>query len=1358
MKKIHWLLFFLCISLSGKLVAQSYYFRHLGIADGLSQVNISAIYQDEYGAVWLGTFEGLNRFNGRSMSVFRPSQGDEGLTNNEINGLCGNGKGTMFIHSGVDLVKLDLKTEKFTCIQKGGIGGMCFADGRLWAGYRSGISVYSEDSAKLQPFASFPAVTDSDIRDILVDKDTVWAVTYKRLWAIPRRHPEKIKAVLSDLYQGQCLLKDSKNNIWVGTWNGVYRLDAARRISHITAETFHNGLSDNQVRCMLQDDFGRIWFGTFRGLNYYNLQTGQWGHYTRSGSSSNTLSHSSVISLYKDVSGNIWVGTYYGGANVFSQDDSEAHFYEAEPSVPGNLSFPIVGRLAEDGKGNIWICTEGGGLNCLDVHTGTFSVYRHKNGDSQTPDSDHFKSIYYRKENNTIYAGTHLGGLFILNLSTGKGHVVRAHSGMPDALPHDVINNIQPYEGGLAIFTQRGPAYFDTERETFRPLVANKELRKKLDLEYYYESFFIDSRQRVWASVAVGGLVCIDLKKETFKYYKNDSKNLHSIGKFKIVDMFETPDGKVFFATTGSGLFWYREESDDFECYNVANGSLPSDYCYYMCNAPGGHRIYVLHAKGVSAFNLQTGKTEETVHPFNQTYSQASSLYRSRNGVIYVGGTNGLASFREQTDYHQKSAQWLKFDRLFVLNKEIVPGGKDGILKAILECTPKVSLSHSQNNLSVEFATFHYGTNQNLMFEYRLDGYDKMWTTTSQTVLTYTSLPPGDYTLRVRPWGGSKDSEIQLQISISSPFYATVWAYLLYFACFVALLSWYIRFKLRQDRLKSSLVYERKEKDRIEELNKLKLRFFTNISHEFRTPLTLILGQLEALLNESRQTPALYNRVVRIFRNAWLMRNLVSQLLDFRKQEQGFLKLRVEEQDLVAFARNVFICFREYAQRKGIGYHFQVSSADRHLKVWFDPVQLQKVIFNLLSNAFKYTPEHGSITLSIYRKADQVCLAVSDTGKGISDEEIYKIFNRFYQAENSVGVGTGIGLALVKGIVDLHHGKIDVESKEGEGSKFIVTLLLGNRHFTDDEIVTSENSDSSVVLDLPPAEMVEGIGDELSVQTSLPETSANSEGAFAVPSADSAKPVILLVDDNKEMLDLLKPVFQDWYQVYVANDGLEAWEMVQQMHPDLVLSDVMMPRMSGKDLCKKIKNSIELSHVSVVLLTAQTTDDNVVEGLLFGADDYVTKPFNTKVLLARCNAIVRNKHRLLSQYIAMSDKSSKTVAPETVLDGEDKELLERCKEVIREKLSDEDLDVTMLADALRVGRNKLYRTLKKGTGLTPGEFILKLKLEEAVRILKTTDVSIKELSVMCGFSSPRYFSRVFKSVLGVVPQEFRKKV
>ena len=412
----------------------------------------------------------------------------------------------------------------------------------------------------------------------------------------------------------------------------------------------------------------------------------------------------------------------------------------------------------------------------------------------------------------------------------------------------------------------------------------------------------------------------------------------------------------------------------------------------------------------------------------------------------------------------------------------------------------------------------------------------------------------------------------------------------------------------------------------------------------------------------------------------------------------------------------------------------------------------------MLSNAFKYTPEHGSITLSIYRKADQVCLAVSDTGKGISDEEIYKIFNRFYQAENSVGVGTGIGLALVKGIVDLHHGKIDVESKEGEGSKFIVTLLLGNRHFTDDEIATSENSDSSVVLDLPPAEMVEGIGDELSVQTSLPETSANSEGAFAVPSADSAKPVILLVDDNKEMLDLLKPVFQDWYQVYVANDGLEAWEMVQQMHPDLVLSDVMMPRMSGKDLCKKIKNSIELSHVSVVLLTAQTTDDNVVEGLLFGADDYVTKPFNTKVLLARCNAIVRNKHRLLSQYIAMSDKSSKTVASETVLDGEDKELLERCKEVIREKLSDEDLDVTMLADALRVGRNKLYRTLKKGTGLTPGEFILKLKLEEAVRILKTTDVSIKELSVMCGFSSPRYFSRVFKSVLGVVPQEFRKKV
>ena len=650
-----------------------------------------------------------------------------------------------------------------------------------------------------------------------------------------------------------------------------------------------------------------------------------------------------------------------------------------------------------------------------------------------------------------------------------------------------------------------------------------------------------------------------------------------------------------------------------------------------------------------------------------------------------------------------------------------------------------------RNNITVEFASFNYNNDRNRLFEYRLEGFDKAWTQTTGTTITYTNLPPGEYILRARPLAGKEnlDEEVHLNIHVSAPFYATVWAYFFYLLCLLGVMIAFIRFKTRQAALKSSLEFERKEKERIEELNQVKLRFFTNISHEFRTPLTLILGQIEVLMQMDLGT-TIYNRILRIYKNAWHMRNLISELLDFRKQEQGYLKLKVEEQNLVTFTRQIYMCFYEYAQKKEITYRF--DNVEETISVWFDSKQLQKVIFNLLSNAFKYTPNKGSIRVEVRMLASQAIVSVCDTGVGIPEEHISKIFERFYQTDNSSSftLGTGIGLALAKGIMNMHHGKIDVESTVGKGTKFTLSLPLGNRHFSDEEMATVESRESVIISEAVPMLPFEQIMDVEEEKTKVQENIKEED-----------KPIILLVDDNEELLSMLEDLFLPTYKVYIAHDGREGLEMARQIQPDLIISDVMMPEMSGKELCYKIKTNVELSHISVVLLTAQTSVEYVVEGLMFGADDYVTKPFNVKVLIARCNNLIKNKKRLIAHY------AGKTITESPVTEAineRDKELLAKCVNIIKENFENPAFDVTALASELCVGRSKLYMQFKQMTGLTPNEFILKIKLDEAMSLLKNhPELNISEISIRLGFSSPRYFSKSFKAFFGVAPQTVRSR-
>lgn len=1326
--------------------AKNHYFKHLGVSDGLSQVCIFSIYQDELGAVWLGTSEGLNRYNGKDVKIFRPSQGNEGLTNNEINKLCGDRKGRVYIRSGNDLIKLELYKERFTCLRQNDVRDLFCEGDTLWVSCKSGIYYYTAENSDLTFVTKLQEGVGSGGM-IYVDNDFIWVAT-NHVVAISRKNPDQQKILASLNGGGQCISGDSAGNIWVGTWKGLYRISSNREVTHYTNSSSKDELSDNQIRCVLEDDFKCIWVGTFRGLDCYDPVTDKWSHYTRYGDSPNTLSHHSVLSLHKDMQGNIWVGTYYGGVNVFNPSKTSNHFYYAEPLQEDCLSFPVVGKMTEDDRGNLWICTEGGGLNCYNTDTGFFTRYRHREGDATSVGSNNLKSIFYRKENGRLYVGAHLGGLFVLDIKSNKGRTFHHIAGDSTSLPHEIVNDIQEYKDGLALLTQGGPVFMDPVTEKFSALSNDANVRKLVNKKYAFETFLIDSQERMWLASASGGVVCVDLPSSKITEYAMDINNPSTIGRFKVVHIFEDSKGSIYFCTIGSGIFEYQEKERSFKSYSTSNQCLPSDYCYYICESVEDNHLFILHGKGLSIFNREKGGVENTYHLFNQTYSQGSALYLDKNGTLFISGTNGLALFPRQSLYALPSKNLLNFDKLFIFNEEICPNDKSGILTDILAKTSDIYLNYKQNNITVEFASFNYNNDRNRLFEYRLEGFDKVWTQTSGTTITYTNLPPGDYTLRARPLAGkeSPNEEVALNMHISAPFYATLWAYLFYFLCLLGLMIAFVRFKTRQATLKSSLEYERKEKERIEELNQTKLRFFTNISHEFRTPLTLILGQIEVLMQMDLST-TIYNRILRVYKNAWHMRELISELLDFRKQEQGYLKLKVEEQNLVAFTRQIYMCFYEYAQKKGITYRF--DNVEETISVWFDSKQLQKVIFNLLSNAFKYTTNKGSITVEVRKIGSQAVISVCDTGIGIPTEHISKIFERFYQTDNSSSsftLGTGIGLALAKGIMNMHHGKIEVESTVGKGTKFTLFLPLGNRHFSDEEMAATEGRELVInpeVVPMLPFGQIEEVEEK-------DEKTIMQEGV-----QEEDKPIILLVDDNKELLSMLEDLFLPMYKVYIAHNGRQGLEMAQQIQPDLIISDVMMPEMSGKELCYKIKTNVELSHISVVLLTAQTSVEYVVEGLMFGADDYVTKPFNVKVLVARCNNLIKNKKRLIAHY------AGKTIMESPVTEAineKDKELLARCVSIIKENFENPAFDVTTLASELCMGRSKLYMQFKQMTGLTPNEFILKVKLDEAMSLLNNhPELNISEISIRLGFSSPRYFSKSFKAFFGVAPQAVRTK-
>ena len=1331
MKKLLLLLCFVFIH----QVVYPVYFKHLGMSDGLSQVSVMSIYQDCLGRMWFGTREGVSIYDGERMRVYKgwenldPESSINVLLGHECDHLTGNRQGDIFFRTCDSLVRYDIREEKFCVVGGCKAKTVTSVDGDIWTGYDDMVCRYDEKGDSLQLYAK---TNTPGISSLLISGKKIWIGTYEGLYVV--EEDKKVRCLIEgpEFYR---LFESSTGEIWAGCrTGGLYRITQDERItwySESNSAPFH--IKNSQIRSFAEDRFGNIWFGTFMGLHKYNPYTDQFTVYQQD-HLPGSLSHSSVFSVYIDAQETIWVGTYYGGVNYFNAEREIFAHYTDNPLRKECLNYSFVGNLAEDKEGNIWICTEGGGLNFMDRKTRTFKYFTagHRNSVLQ----NNLKCIAYDGKRNRLYIGTHHGGLTRYDIKTGIFHNYLNDYREGDIKPDGIIFHTMIHNDKLYVSAMNGTFVMDLDTDRFQWICRNAQ------------SFTIDREENLWILIGTSLYKMELAHPDNQKHYALPRYGI----QFEPKRIMTTRAGDIYFVVLGGGLYRYDKQTDSFIHYSQESGHLLSNYCYNVAET-NSEELLVTSDKGVTFLNPFSGNTRFATLGANlpiTSIADGCGILVCRNNELFVGGNDGLTSFyREDLDKKEKNYS-LYFSELYIHNKRIYPGAvSGGILEEAFPFSKSIRLNYKQNNLIINFATTNYiDIQKNNEYQYRLVGFDDDWVSTSSSSIYYTNLDPGKYTLLVREKNLSRHlmnhREISLDIQIAQPWYKTGWAWTLYVLTAFTITYLTVRILNARRKLTLSLEKEREEKERNEELNQAKLRFFTNISHEFRTPLTLIISQIDMLFQSSSLPPTLYNRIIKISKNANRMRNMISELLEFRKLEQNYVSLHVCEQNLIPFLKDIYLSYCELAAQQSITFDFH--HAEENLLLWFDSNQLQKVFYNLLSNAFKYTKPGGTVELHVSSDENEVHIKVIDTGIGLSADDVSHIFDRFYQAENGKQVaganpGTGLGLALSKSIVLLHHGDIVVQSQVGYGTIFTVTLLKGKGHF--------ENDKNAILLESPDEPMIKG--------GSLPNSVSSEEyeemdKAFPGLKAGSYK--VLIVEDNEELLQILNTLFAPFYQVILARNGEEGLQKAKEENPDLVVSDVMMPLMSGMEMCMKIKNNIELCHIPVVLLTALDSIEYNIEGFQQGADDYISKPFHAKVLLMRCNNLIRNRLLLKSRLTKQVDFDVQLLATTSL----DQQLLNRIAEIVDLRMGEPDFDVNALARELNMGRSSFFIKVKNLTGMTPSEFIQNRRINRAATLLQERpDLLVNEISDRLGFASTIYFSRCFKAKFGVSPAQFRKK-
>ena len=1341
MKPKFFLLFFSLITFFYSR-SQNIKFTHYNDNNGLSHNSVRHIVQDKKGFLWLGTFSGLNRFDGYQFKNYMSySPGTNKLYNDDITAL-----------------ELDEESNN------------------LWIGTRKGLTLFKLDTQVFTTFFSKKddpnSLPEEEIRSVYVDKfKRVWVGTKNKglyMFFLKENRFEKIPIRGFDYVKE--IFEDKKGNIWIGSYEkgsvAKITLDSKGAIVRINDYTLFvpNSTAKNPyVNFIYEDAKSDIFVGTRQGLYKLDKKNDRFVNLYIENKEIRGSLGPYFLSVARAPDGKYWVGTL-GGLLVCKQlediQKGDYKWYYSVLSEDTSIVDNLVSALYFDASGVLWIGTEDG-LDKYDPYENQFTLNKDISryignqaprirGFAKTYDekvivatshnglfisnANGFKPLYnndkdiasiYSEDGKTFYCGLWNGNLMVYNYATNTSKEIRLgfeSSALfafcrigPQAMMVGsfgegavVLNTntleVQVSKGKLLPGFQinamekdnKNNIWFATETGVVRYNITSgkietyKSLSKKENGVPYDDNVsdvMIDKKGTIWASTRYG-LCVYEPSKNTFK----PISHLKELSGKWITDMLTDANGDLWLNINNNSIAWIRADLKEINVYYVNSGN----------------RLDVFSSSGF--FNFKDSK-------------------------IYLGGKNGIIYFSPHT---MKKNNWSPtpiVTEFKIQNEEVFPGMEiNGQIPLVKDFNydRKIELDYKNRNFSLQFSVPSFANEKLNKFQYMLEGFDKNWITTNSNSRTvqYTNLYPGNYVFKIKSSNsdGHWSQVASYQIKVLPPFWLTPTALLL-FLVLLFFIFYFVRKEIRNRiQLKQELLTEKVNREQDIKLNNEKLRFFTNISHELRTPLTLILGPAKQLMDDENATEYQKSRFNLIHQNASRLLNLVNQVLDFRKAQAGELKLKVSKTDIVAYSKNIFDSFKELAYNKNIRLNF--NTENEAITGWIDNDKYDKILYNLLSNALKFTNNYGNVDLFI-RLKDGVdgllVVEVSDNGVGIPLKSQEKVFKRFYQVTNSKehNTGSGIGLSLVKSLVALHKGIIRVESAPGKGSIFTVEIPIDRNFYNDKEVFEYVLKNDNQSMSVP----------EKSMKKILQNT--------------DLKQKILVVEDNTELRKYLVDYLSDYYKVYEAENGEEGLKICRQIKPILCVTDVMMPVMNGLDFCKELKNDEFISHIPVILLTALSENEDKVKGYGVGADGYMVKPFEPSLLKTIIENMIKSRLELKAKFSGEVESKIGLLTHSPI----DEEFLAKVSALINENLSELDLSTEFLCDKLGVSSSKLYRKIKELTDLAPNEFIRTIRLKKAAQLLKTKKYNVSEVTDLVGFNDPLYFSRCFKKQFGFPPSK-----
>ncbi len=1373
MKK-YLLAFAICITLG--IQAETYNFARLDNTFGLSNNQIICFLKDSRGFMWIGTNFGLNRYDGYHVKVYKSIKNDNtSLIYNSITRIQEDKTGNLWITGNPDYNVYDVRTEKFNRKISTYLAplGIHFTPAiveidpqKNYYLYKSNDGIYKYDfsTKKLLHFKQSTDVntlSQGVITSIRPDHGFFWVLFQSGLL---ERVNEKTNSIdfrnrfVLENSVGSSISKnlfiDSEGSPWVfpgmGDKGALY-FDMGKgqwKFFGNDKKEFRNQtdifISSNFVRDVAQDDRGSIWLATDHGgVDIYDKKTNGITVLRNDPLNPNSLSQNSAISLYYDNTGIMWVGTYKNGASyyhsgMFKFDKSPLFFYNNP-----DLENKDCNSLCEDHAGNLWIGTNGSGVLKWDKKTQSFRLFRNQKENPASISSDIVISMLEDKKG-TMWFGTYLGGLN--NLVGDRFYRYEPEINNPNSLSNkSVYGLMEDHQHNLWIGTLGGGVdELDKSRRIFSHHSLNN--MKGMTSNYILSVYSKDS-SLVYLCTSIGINLLNTATNSITPLFKNNfqqNKLSELISYNTLVDR-----RNQLWIATDNGINVYNPDKNTINFINKSSG-LSSDQVVSLVEDNAGN-VWAGTRNGMDCIycttNSVTRQCEYSVVSFDENDGLLSSIFnqnavfKNKQGKIFIGCTKGYTVFDPQKILFNTIVPQPRFTGLLIGNDEILPGTKFKnriIMDASITHKNRIVLHYDEKNFTVNFSALSYIHPEKNRYRYKLKGFDEEWidTKTGPGSASYSNLNQGTYQLIV--YASNNDNiwsvkPLILEIVIQPPFWFSWWAYVLYFVLVIIFLWNIVNYNLLKQKRKFEDEQHVREAKQLHEIDEMKFRFFTNISHEFRTPLTLIINPVEKLLHESTSEEE-KSLLSIIQRNAYGLLELVNQLLDFRKLDVQKDSLNISVGDVVAFIKDICYSFTELANRKSINFSFSTSVSE--LRIEFDPDKMRKIVSNLLSNAFKFTPSQGKIdvTIGLIQQLNEdkqlLKITVSDTGIGIPAKDLEQIFERFYRVENPENghqTGTGVGLHIVSEYVRLHQGDIGVESILGKGSIFTFTIPA-NQHLQA-EIITQSLSDNIILEEQTPEEEA------------------------VIEDHRKKLPLMLIVDDNEDFRNFIAALFTENYRILKAEDGEIAYQMILDKMPDLIICDVMMPKMDGFELCRMVKQDIRISHIPIILLTAKAGDENKYKGLEAGAEDYIAKPFNMDMLSLKVARIVERQKKTRDQFKSKVDITTSEVA----ITSMDEKFVRKAVTLVETNISSSEFLVEDLCREMGMSRVYFYKKILSLTDKTPSEFIRFIRLKRAAELLEKSQLFVNEVAFQVGFNDPKYFRKYFKTEFGVSPNEYKKK-